>query len=152
LAAAVVIAGAGCSTQGLVLEQPDQLKDLKPPALSTTKLPAKLSWNARPLAPDEHYVVFVDQQPIAPGDSIRSVADDTCKATPGCPNKAYLNQHFIFSTHTNSVEIPFFPIDGPFPVNDLYGLHQATIVILNRDRIRVGEEYWTTSFYTSSAT
>jgi hypothetical protein len=143
----VILTTAGCGTQGLVLQQPDQIKDLKPAALSSTKLPVKVSWSARPLAAGERFVVFVDQVPMPPGDSLESLADDVCKATPGCPNKAYLNQHFVFVTRDDHVSIPVLPLNGPFPVNDLYTMHQATIVIIDHAGNRLGEEFWTTSFY-----
>jgi hypothetical protein len=146
----VVLVTAGCGAQGLVLRQPDGIRDLKPPALSSTKLPVKLSWTARPLAVGERFVVFVDQAPMPPGDSLESLADDTCKATPGCPNQAYLNQHFVFVTRDDRVELPVLPLQGPFPVNDLYDLHQATIVIIDHAGRRVGEEFWATSFYATT--
>jgi hypothetical protein len=145
----LVFAAAGCGTQGLVLEQPDQLQDLKPTALSTTKLPVTISWHARRLAAGERFLVFIDQQPIAPGQSLRSIVADTCKHTPGCPNKAYLEQNFIFATRGDHVQVQVLPLQGPFPVNDLYNLHRATIVIF-RDGKRVGEEFWSTSFFAAT--
>lgn len=148
--AAVVVAAAaaGCSTQGLVLQQPTQVKNLQPELFSDPKIPVKVSWQqARPLRDGERYMVFVDRNPMAPDESIRSLTDDTCKATPGCPDKAYLNQNFIFPTKGTSIEIPILPFQGPYPVHDLYDLHRATVVIVDAGGARVGEEFWTTSFY-----
>ena len=144
----LVVAAAGCSTQGLVLTQPDQLRNLKPANLSTAKkMPVEISWDAAPLTNGDRYLVFIDQFPMAPGDSIRSLANDTCKATPGCPNTAYLQQNFIYPTKANHVKILALPLQGPFPVNDLYGLHLATIIIVDHDGDRVGEQFWSTSFF-----
>jgi hypothetical protein len=150
LFAAGVVAAAvtGCSAQGLVLQQPTQVQRLRPESLSNTKIPVKVSWEqARPLRDGERYMVFVDRLPMAPDESIRSLTDDTCKATPGCPNKAYLNQNFIFPTKGTSIEIPILPFQGPIPVHDLYDLHRATVVIVDAHDARVGEEFWTTSFF-----
>jgi hypothetical protein len=148
LAAAVAVAAAGCSTQGLVLQQPTQIENLRPELFSQQRIPVEISWEqARPLRAGERYMVFVDRNPMAPDESIRALTDDTCKATPGCPDKAYLNQNFIFPTKGTSIEVPILPFQGPFPVHDLYDLHRATIVIVGADRSRVGEEFWTTSFY-----
>ena len=147
-AGVVAAAAAGCSAQGLVLQQPTQIKNLQPEQFSNTKIPVKVSWDqARPLRAGERYMVFVDRNPMAPDESIRALTDDTCKATPGCPDKAYLNQNFIFPTKGTSIAIPILPFQGAYPVNDLYDLHRATIVIVGADGRRVGEEYWTTSFY-----
>jgi hypothetical protein len=145
------VAVAGCSTQGLVLEQPTQLQHLKPASLSTTKLPFDLSWTARPLAAGQRYFVLIDQQPMPPGDSIRSLTDDVCRRTPKCPDKIYFQQHFMFVTRHDHVTVQFLPLSGPFPVLDLYDLHKATIVIVDRRQNRVGEDFWSTSFYAARA-
>jgi hypothetical protein len=148
--AAVVLAAAaaGCGTQGLVLQQPTQIENLRPELYSNVKVPFTVSWDdARPLRRGERYMVFVDRNPMAPDESIRSLTDDTCKATPGCPDKAYLNQNFIFPTKGTSIEIAVLPFQGSVPVHDLYDLHKATVVIVDADDARVGEEFWTTSFY-----
>jgi len=149
LAAGVLaLVAAGCSTQGLVLQQPTQIENLEPELFSEHKVPITVSWEqARPLRVGEKYMVFVDRNPTAPGESIRSLTDDTCKATPGCPDKAYLNLNFIFPTRGTSIKITILPFQGPFPVHDLYDLHRATVVIADRDGTRVGEEFWSTSFY-----
>ncbi len=141
------VAATACSTQGLVLEQPKQIENLKPVALSRTKLPATVSWTARRLAPGQRYFLLVDQQPMPPGDSIKDLTDDICKRTPGCPDKFYLQQHFMFVTRANRVKLQFLPPAGPFPVQDLYDLHKATIVIVDRHGDRIGEEFWSTAFF-----
>jgi hypothetical protein len=147
LVALLAAASAACSTQGLALKQSDRVSDLEPANFAHTGLPFSISWTARPLAPGERFFVLVDQFPMPPGDSVRSLADDICKRTPGCPNKFYLQQHFWFLTRSNRVEVQVVPLGGPFPVKDLYELHKATIVIVDRKRERVGEDFWTTNFY-----
>jgi len=61
----------------------------------------------RALRDGERYMVFVDRNPMAPDESVRSLTDDTCKATPGCPDTAYLTQNFIFPTRGTSIEVPW---------------------------------------------
>jgi hypothetical protein len=146
-ALALSVAAVGCGTQGLALKQSHRVRDVTPVNLSTTTAPARIGWNARPLSSRERFAVFIDQQPMAPGESLRSLTDDTCKATPGCPDKAYLATHFIFTTRGHKVTVPVLPLNGPFPVNDLYGLHSATIVIVDSAGHRVGEDFWSTNFF-----
>ncbi|MEX1008991.1 MAG: hypothetical protein WD271_14250 [Acidimicrobiia bacterium] len=146
-ALAVGIVAFGCSTQGLAVKQSDRVQVVRPRDLTTTEAPARITWDARPLAPRQRFAVFVDQQPMAPGESLESLADDTCKATPGCPDELYLAAHFIFVTRGHNVTVPVLPFNGPFPVNDLYGLHAATIVIVDGAGRRVGEDSWSTNFF-----
>jgi hypothetical protein len=144
---ALVAVCAGCSAHGLVLEQPTQIEDLKPSALSRNSLPVTVSWTARPLAPGQRFFVIVDQSPMPPGDSIKDLGDDVCRRTPGCPDKFYLKQHYMFVTRADHVKLDVLPLAGPFPAKDLYDLHKATIVIVDGQGVRIGEEFWSTAFY-----
>jgi hypothetical protein len=138
---------AGCSTQGLVLEQPTQLQHLRPVVFTSTEAPTRVSWTGDALHDDQRYLVLIDQVPMAPGSTIRSLTDDVCRSTPGCPDPTYLAQHQLYTTAGHSVKIDALPLGGPLPVHDLAGLHVATIVIVDRAGRRVGEEFWSTSFY-----
>jgi hypothetical protein len=147
LVVAMLLGVVGCSTQGLVLEQPTQLHHLRPVAFSSTAAPTHVSWTGDALHAGERYLVLIDQLPMAPGSTIRSLTDDVCRSTPGCPDPTYLAQHQLYTTAGHSVKIDALPLGGPLPVNDLAGLHVATIVIVDRTGRRVGEEFWSTSFY-----
>ncbi len=143
----VLLGFAGCSTQGLVLEQPAQLQHLRPVAFSSTAAPARGVLDGWRAAAGERYLVMIDQLPMPPGSTIRSLTDDVCRSTPGCPDPTYLAQHQMYTTAGHSVKIDALPLGGPLPVLDLAGLHVATIVIVDRAGRRVGEEFWSTSFY-----
>jgi hypothetical protein len=144
----VVLLGlAGCGTQGLVLEQPTQLQQLRPAEFSSTAVPTRISWTGDALHAGERYFVIIDQLPMPPGSTIRSMTDDVCRNTPGCPDPTYLAQHQMYTTRGRTVKVESLPLGGPFPVKDLAGLHAATIVIVDRAGRRVGEEFWSTSFY-----
>ncbi len=148
--AAVALTGCGFGTQDLVLKQPTQVQNLRPAAFTHVKLPVTLSWRGAPLAAGQRYLVVVDQQPMPPGESMQYFVTDTCKRTPGCPNTAYLTSQFLFLTRANHVKVQAVPSTGPFPVDDLTYLHQATIVVLDARNVRMGEQFWATSFYVPS--
>jgi hypothetical protein len=143
----VLVGFAGCSTQGLVLERPTQLQHLRPVAFSSTSAPTRVSWTGDALHAGQRYLVMIDQLPMPPGSTIRSLTDDVCRSTPGCPDPTYLAQHQMYTTAGHSVKLDALPLGGPLPVNDLAGLHVATIVIVDRAGRRVGEEFWSTSFH-----
>lgn len=138
---------AGCGTQGLVLQQPTQLRHLRPAAFSSTTVPMRISWTGDGLRPGQRYFVLIDQLPMPPGSTIRSLTDDVCRRTPGCPDPTYLAQHQLYATRGHTVKVETLPLEGPLPVNDLAGLHVATVVIVDHAGRRVGEEFWSTSFY-----
>jgi hypothetical protein len=110
-------------------------------------VPTRISWTGDALRAGERYFVIIDQLPMPPGSTIRSMTDDVCRNTPDCPDPTYLAQHQMYTTAGHSVKIDALPLGGPLPVNDLAGLHVATIVIVDRAGRRVGEEFWSTSFY-----
>jgi hypothetical protein len=133
-----------CGVNGLGFEDSTHIQDIQPPRFATVKVPFTLSWNAEPLADGQRYLVLVDQDPMAPGASIDDLVDDTCKATKGCPNKAYLDAHYMFETTTNRIKITSVPSAGSYDADDLTNLHHFSIVVLDAHDRRVGEQIWTT--------
>jgi hypothetical protein len=113
---------------------------------SSVSAPVTVSWKAPPLSDGQRYLVLVDQQPMAPGDTVRSLTDDVCRRTPHCPDRAYLEQHHLYLTRGDRVQAQSFPLGSPVPVDDLADEHQATVVVVDRHGRRVGEESWTTRF------
>jgi hypothetical protein len=145
LVAAVAL--AGCQTSGMDFHEPGAVTDLRPDELTHVGLPVVVSWKSGPLPAGQRYLVLVDQLPMAPGQSVKELTDDVCKRTPGCPDVAYMQQHYIFLARRNRVKVPSVPTNGPFPVDEFRYLHEATIVIVDARHVRVGESFWSTSFY-----
>ena len=106
----------------------------------------KLRWRAASLPDGYKFLVLVDQSPMEPGQSINELVDDICKKTKGCPDKLYLNSHFLFKTTDNGVEIPTVPLGGAYDIDDLSNMHRATIVVLDEHNRRVGEQVWSVDF------
>jgi hypothetical protein len=145
-----LVALAGCSTQGLALEQPDRVHNLRPAMFSTTSAPSTVSWDAPSLPDGQRYLVLVDQQPMPPGGTIRSLTDDVCRRTPHCPDQTYLKQHYLYLARGNRARVQSFPLGSPFPVDDLADWHQVTVVVVDRHGRRVGEDAWMTRFAVAS--
>jgi hypothetical protein len=146
LALALVVAAltAACGSGGLGFEDSNALHDIRPTSLQSTSTPATLSWRAKPLPPGQKYLVLVDQSPMEPGQSVKDLVDDSCKATKGCPNRAYFDAHYMYETTGNRVKIASVPVAGAYDTQDLSDLHHVAIVVLDRANRRVGEQIWTT--------
>jgi hypothetical protein len=141
---ALVAFTAACGTGGLDFKDSTKLRDLRPRAYQSRTTPMKLSWRATPLPPGQKYLVLVDQVPMEPGQSIDDLVDDSCKATRGCPDKAYLDAHYMYETTDDHISIPAVPIAGMYDTDDLSDLHHVVIIVLDRANRRVGEQSWTT--------
>lgn len=132
-----------CGTSGLGFKDSTQLRDLRPTGFASVETPLRMSWSADPLPAGHKYLVLVDQEPMAPGESIDDLVDDACKATRGCPDKNYLDAHYMHETTKNHVTIPGLPSAGSYDADDLSQLHRVAIVVLDRANRRVGEQIWT---------
>src|SRR5262245_20321612 len=120
---------AGCSTQNLAVEQPDQVHDLTPADFAHAKAPFTVSWQSTPLPAGHRFIVLIDRDPMAPGDDVYELLPATCKVQPGCPNKAYLESQAIYTTRSHHVKVTSVRFQGPYPIHDLYDLHRAVVVI-----------------------
>jgi hypothetical protein len=135
---------AACGTEGLHFTDSTAVHDIEPRSLQRTSTPITLSWRARSLPPGHKYLVLVDQAPMQPGQSLKDLVDDSCKAIKGCPDKTYLETHYIYETAKNRVKIVSVPVAGSYDTQDLSDLHHVAIVVLDDADRRVGEQIWTT--------
>ena len=104
---------AGCTTQGIALRTDDRLDIVTPGDRDKVQLPLEITWKStvpldRPAGP-RGYAVFLDREPMRSGQTLRSVVDDTCKRTPGCPNVEYLAEQDIYITNGTSITLNRVP-------------------------------------------
>lgn len=147
---------SSCAINGLSFVQDNRLSIRSPASLSTVTLPFTLSWTMKDFTTgtntieggNDYFAVFIDHQPMPPGAGLRSVADDACRATPGCPDLTWLQQHYIFLTTGTSLTIDALP--RLLPVNSRKGTkedHQIDIVLMSGKNRRLGESAWDVEFF-----
>jgi len=152
--AVVALAGCGITRIGdLNFRVDDRLDFAGPEVRSTVRAPVTVAWTmddfriasdgSEPPSDDAGYfAVFVDQSPIKPGHTLADVADgdDLCEGRPGCPDKAYLVDHAVYTTTATSIELPV--------IADIAGseeelqLHTITVVLMDTSGHRIGESAW----------
>lgn len=154
IGAVVALAGCGLThLDDLNFRVDDRLAFVSPEARSTVHAPVTIAWtmddfriaaqDSEPPSRDAGYfAVFLDQSPIEPGHTLADVADgDTlCEGRPGCPDKAYLVDHDVYTTTATSLELPVIS-DIPGSEEELQ-LHTITIVLMDTSGHRIGESSW----------
>lgn len=129
----------GCADQPLFTVN-KQVEFTAPAELSTVTLPLRVTWRGENLPPDaQRYALFVDRRPIAPGESLSELTDDTCQQTPGCPDATYLENLGIFLTTDPEVELASLPVLGGLVARTRPVLHRVTVVLISAAGARVGE-------------
>jgi hypothetical protein len=156
LAAAVVASVSGCGLahlQDLNFRVDDRLHFVSPDARTTVQQPLSVSWamsdftvaapGSAPASRDAGFFgVFVDRAPIHPGETLKAVGhgDPVCDRDAKCPDKAYLNSHYVFTTTATHLQLPRIPdLRG---VKEKLQLHSITVVLLDTDGRRIGESAW----------
>jgi hypothetical protein len=139
--------------QDLNFRVDDRLHFVTPKARTTVQQPLSVSWTMRdftvagpasaPPSRDAGYFgVFVDQAPIRPGQTLKAIGhgDAVCDRDPKCPDKAYLNSHYVFTTTATHLQLPRIPdLRG---VREKLQLHSITVVLLDTGGRRIGESAW----------
>jgi hypothetical protein len=142
---------AGCAVHGLAFKADKRVTILTPRDEEKVRVPVQIRWTSKiPASADLEYAVFVDSEPMRPGQTIESwiPSTDSCHHTPGCPNKQWLEQRFVFITtqdHITLQLVPTLTTGG----KDAQSTHSVTIVLLNKSTgQRVGESAFLTTFVT----
>jgi hypothetical protein len=129
----------GCGVGAVTLRQTPQITVTAPGGTGVLRLPLTVSWSSTYPAGTE-YVLFLDQAPIPPGQTLRYVPeqlhDTSCLIQPSCPSAEYLGNLNIFTTTKTSYVFSTLPISGN---RDSISLHELTIVALDRGGHRIGE-------------
>jgi hypothetical protein len=156
VAVLISLVTSSCAIHGLSFVQDKRLSINSPASLSTVSVPFTLTWTMKDFSTgpntiqggNDYFAVFVDRQPMPPGAGLRSVADNACKATPGCPDRTWLQQHYIFLTSGTSLTIGSLP--QLLPASSQAGTkedHQIDIVLMNGQNRRIGESVWDVEFF-----
>jgi len=149
---------AGCAVLhpgSLAFRVDHRLHFLSPADRSTVKAPVRLRWtmqdfavrppgSAPPSSAAGYFAVFVDQAPIKPGQTLKAVAsgDPLCQQRQGCPDKAYLALHQVYTTDRDSLTVP--EVHALSTSNSSVQTHTFTVVLLDTAGRRIGESAWET--------
>jgi len=127
---------------GLAFSSDDQLRMVAPVELERVEGEVVVRWKvsdevARLVGERRaFFAVFVDRAPIAPGESLASLADDGCRRAPACPDRAWLAERNVHVSLVSAVRLPVLPARG-------WGRggtgHEATVVLMRSDGVRRGE-------------
>ncbi len=149
---------AGCADyDGLLFVQDDRLSFTEPEDYEQVETPFTLSWTMEdfevlekdedaPVTEDSgSFVVFIDQAPVEPGETLEAVGKDDpqCEADPRCPNRVYLNAKGVYPTRKTSLTLGNVP---PLASKEEVQLHQATVILLDAEGRRIGEYAWYRQF------
>jgi hypothetical protein len=151
MALAVLVAGSACTTSGLAFRTDERVKVLTPADREHVNLPVEITWRST-VALDEPdgprgYAVFVDRQPMRPGQSLRAVADDVCRRTPGCPDLEYLRERDVYITQGTSLIVDNLADNRPANRTGARDAHEAVIVLIDETGHRVGEAAYNVEFF-----
>jgi hypothetical protein len=134
---------------GLAFRADDRVDIVAPGDRDDVRVPVTIRWRSTiPARRDggPYWAVFVDREPIRPGQSLRAVADEACNRTPGCPDAAYLRDRSVYLTDRTSVRIDVLPEGGSDERESARDRHEATIVVVDASGHRVGESAWSVEF------
>lgn len=155
-AATCALVLAGCSVPDLSAMNfriDTRLHFQSPADRAQVRLPVTVHWTMRGFEVESrgsqpasrnagYFAVFVDRQPIRPGQSMKAVAKDDpfCANTPGCPDTDYLAERQIYTTTGTSLRLAFInPLPGhPGDAQ----LHRVVVILMDTAGRRIGESSW----------
>jgi hypothetical protein len=153
-----VMTAAGCAVfhpGTLNFRVDDRLHFVSPADRSTVTAPVRLHWTMRdfavrrpgsapPSSAAGYFAVFVDRAPIKPGQTLKAVAsgDPLCQQRQGCPDRAYLALHQVYTTDRSSITVP--EVHALSTSNSDVQTHTFTVVLLDTAGRRIGESAWQT--------
>jgi len=147
---AVVIAlgplGA-CAVTGLNFVEDDRIDLVAPGDRDEVRLPVGVQWTADDGLADEigSYAVLIDRAPPPPGRSVAWLFrdDDACANRVGCPDAQYLADRGVYVTSETSIVVERIP---RLASEGRHDLHEATVILLDRQAERIGESAWSVEF------
>jgi hypothetical protein len=148
IAAALPLVLTGCRADQLAFRADVPVSILAPTDRARVTLPLQVSLatttdlvnRQRSHADLPLFAVFVDQEPMPVGETLRWVArdDKSCREAPGCPDVGYLASRAIYLTNSTSVSVDTV-LTSPRGRKLSEGLHQLTVVVLDDRGRRMGE-------------
>jgi hypothetical protein len=152
LAAALVAASlalGGCQVEGrLAFTKDERVEIVQPANEAEVRLPVRLRWTAkleRGAGGGPFFAVFVDRAPVAPGQSLRVLADDSCNRTAGCPDADYFRDRFVYITDERSLLLDTVP-QRTGQRTGAEHRHEAIIVLVDAEGRRIGEAAYRVAF------
>jgi hypothetical protein len=148
----VVLAGlaGACGGEGrLAFRQDDRVEIVQPDDEAEVELPVTIRWESDvPERSDggPYFAVFLDREPIAPGQSLRVLGDETCEKDPGCVDADYLRDRFVYVTDETSLELETVPLKSGSQRTGARDRHEAIIVLVDGDGRRIGEAAYRVTF------
>lgn len=140
----------GACGDSVAFVRDDRITIELPTALQHVQAPFEIRWSddgEKPAA----YAVFVDRDPIGPGDSLKALAEEACDGRPGCDTPAFFSSRRIHVTTEPRVEVATLTPLGGTGGRSKHRVHQATIVLLDDDGRRTGEASWSVEFREGAA-
>lgn len=140
----------GCSTSGMQFRADTRVRIVAPANEATVRLPVTIRWSAQDLtAPaGTSFAMFVDRAPIAPGESVDSLAsgDRPCQRTPGCPDENYFNRRHVYTTDKSAVTLEGLIDTRPPSRPGALDRHEVIVILLDSTRHRLGESFYRVDF------
>lgn len=144
-ALAVLATLTGCGGVSGAVVADDSLEIVSPAPLDVVSTPFEVRWEGEP-GTGRSFAVFIDRRPIAPGQSLEEAFEEACDDAAGCPDESFLSARGVHVTEENELEIVLLsPRGGIDGATDL-DVHRATIVLVDDDGVRRGEQSWSTEF------
>jgi hypothetical protein len=143
--AAMAAVLSACRTDDLALRADDRLAIQRPGAMEQVELPLTVRWKADGVRPRKDlrgdgpfFAVFVDRAPVPAGTGLRTLVDDDCRGTRGCPDLSWFADRNVYVTGEPSVTIrSLTPVAGSRVGAD--NAHRVTVVLIGEDGVRVDE-------------
>lgn len=155
LAALTVFACTACIPDHYAFLVDDRLTITSPRDQAEVTVPVTLRWRVEdfevvepgtsPAREDAGYfAVFVDRNPMPPGEDLRWLArdDGACDPDDGCPDAAYLAERDVHLTTKTELVLTELE-EGPA---DRRERHSVTIVLLDASGTRIGESAFYVDF------
>lgn len=134
---------AGCGGASGALTVDDSVEIVHPAPLQVVSTPFDVRWTGD-LAAGEAFAVFVDRDPVAPGESLAEAFAEECDGEAGCPDEVFLSTRGVHVTDRNEVAVPLLlPRGGADGAPDLE-VHHVTVVVVDEAGVRLGERAWAT--------
>lgn len=154
LALAALALLAGCNMSNLEFVKDNRLRFVSPRSRQLVGVPVRVAWvmsgfrveglgSAPPSRDAGYFAIFVDRAPVRPGQTLLSLADRSCRVTPGCFNAEYLAERNVYTTTGDSFTLEQVPALNSY---EKVQVHQVTIVLMNTAGQRIGESAWYLEF------
>jgi hypothetical protein len=149
LAVASAFLSASCGTDGLAFRDDERISFVTPLDRAQVRLPVELRWESALAAPGDggpYFVVFVDREPMRPGNTIATVVDESCRRDPNCPDLDYLKDRGIYLVDTPDVRLETIPDRRSGNRTGAKESHEAVVVLVDGDGRRIDEAAWSLDF------